>query len=85
MTVSRAEFLTRLEDYAARTRRAAEAHLTAEGLSPYLAGPAGEYVARGGKGLRPAICLATCSAFGGRVYAGTIQPRTLGLTIRFDW
>jgi geranylgeranyl diphosphate synthase type II len=65
MTVSRAEFLAQLDDYAGMTRRAARTQLEAEGLSSYLSEPAGEYLSRGGKGLRPAICLATCSAFGG--------------------
>jgi len=66
-TDTRAAFLAQLDDYAAMTRRAAHAHLAAHGLSPYLGGPAAEYLARGGKGLRPALCLSTCSAFGGEV------------------
>ena len=31
----------------------------------YLYGPIAEHLARRGKGLRPALCLATCGAFGG--------------------
>jgi geranylgeranyl diphosphate synthase type II len=34
-------------------------------LGPYLAGPMYDYPTRGGKALRPSICLATCEAFGG--------------------
>ncbi|MHB8464275.1 MAG: polyprenyl synthetase family protein [Acidimicrobiales bacterium] len=50
--------------------------LTAAATAPYLAGiePRGhlrdlvaDYPARGGKSIRPALCLATCVAFGGRV------------------
>ncbi len=33
---------------------------------PYLYGLAKDYPSRGGKGLRAALCLATCGAFGGR-------------------
>lgn len=54
-----------LERYGALVRAAAGAHLAADGLSPYLVQPAAEYLARGGKALRPALCLATCEAFGG--------------------
>jgi geranylgeranyl diphosphate synthase, type II len=40
------------------------------GVSQYLRAPAAEYLERGGKGLRPALCLATCTAFGGEVEDG---------------
>ena len=40
-------------------------YLPADGMSEYLTAPAAEYLGRGGKGLRPALCLATCEAFGG--------------------
>ena len=36
-------------------------------MSPYLGIPAADYLGRAGKGLRPALCLATCEAFGGDV------------------
>ncbi len=32
---------------------------------PYLAVPMSDYPTRGGKALRPSLCLATCEAFGG--------------------
>ena len=54
-----------LERYGALAREAALGYLAADGLSPYLIEPATEYLARGGKALRPALCLATCEAFGG--------------------
>ncbi len=54
-----------LERYGGMAREAALSHLVADGLSPYLVAPAAEYLSRGGKALRPALCLATCEAFGG--------------------
>lgn len=33
--------------------------------SPYLYGPARDFLDQAGKGLRPALCIATCKAFGG--------------------
>ena len=42
-----------------RRRFAALAH------QPYLAAPMSDYPTRGGKALRPSVCLATCEAFGG--------------------
>lgn len=35
--------------------------------APYLSEPASDYLSRGGKGIRPALCLATCGAYGGDV------------------
>lgn len=54
-----------LERYGALARESALGYLAADGLSPYLIDPAAEYLSRGGKALRPALCLATCEAFGG--------------------
>jgi len=54
-----------LERYGRLAREAAHSYLVADGLSPYLVAPAVDYLARGGKALRPALCLATCEAFGG--------------------
>ena len=36
-------------------------------MSSYVGVPAADYLQRAGKGLRPALCLATCTAFGGDV------------------
>ncbi|HEU5143584.1 MAG TPA: polyprenyl synthetase family protein [Dermatophilaceae bacterium] len=60
-------FLEELAGYGGLARRAAASYLSGDGLSPYLELPATEYLERGGKGLRPALCLATCSAFGGEL------------------
>jgi len=60
-------FAERLAGYDRAAREAAREHLADPDLSPHLVEPAGDYLARGGKGLRPALCLATCEAFGGTV------------------
>jgi geranylgeranyl diphosphate synthase, type II len=60
-----ATFLEQLERYAVAAREVAARHLPGDGMSEHLRAPAAEYLGRGGKGLRPALCLATCEAFGG--------------------
>jgi geranylgeranyl diphosphate synthase type II len=67
MTVDEGAFVDRLARYDARARDAARRYLAADDLSGYLVTPATDYVDRPGKGLRPALCLATCEAFGGHV------------------
>jgi geranylgeranyl diphosphate synthase type II len=67
VTAPGSAFATQLDDYGAMARKAALAHLSGDGMSDYLTVPAAEYLGRGGKGLRPALCLATCEAFGGDV------------------
>ncbi len=41
--------------------------LTAKEASRYLTDPLVDYPSRRGKGLRPALCMATCEAFGGSI------------------
>lgn len=65
MTATAPGFLERLESYGETARRAAISYLPE--TPHYLVAPAAEYLGRGGKGLRPALCLATCEAFGGTV------------------
>ena len=65
MTTTRTAFLDELEAYSEMARRAAISYLPDQGATNYLVAPASEYLGRGGKGLRPALCLATCRAFGG--------------------
>ncbi len=60
------EFRERLAAYATLAREAAREYVGDADLSPHLVDPAVDYLDRGGKGLRPALCLATCEAFGGR-------------------
>ena len=67
MTAASSDFVKELERYDLLARRAALGYVRADGVSMYLAAPAAEYLERGGKGLRPALCLATCQAFGGEV------------------
>jgi geranylgeranyl diphosphate synthase, type II len=54
-----------LERYGGVWRPAVPRYLPEGGASPYLLDPVADYVARPGKGLRPALCMATCEAFGG--------------------
>lgn len=65
MTATSTAFLAQLEGYGDLARQAARTYLAGDDLSPHLQAPAVEYLERGGKGLRPALCLATCEAFGG--------------------
>jgi geranylgeranyl diphosphate synthase type II len=67
MTAAAPGFLDRLAAYGVVAVEAAAAHLPGHGVSEYLRAPAAEYLARAGKALRPALCLATCEAFGGAV------------------
>jgi geranylgeranyl diphosphate synthase type II len=67
MTATSSAFLEELDGYDALARGAALRYLRTDGVSTYLAAPTAEYLKRGGKGLRPALCLATCRAFGGEV------------------
>jgi geranylgeranyl diphosphate synthase type II len=67
MTAVETGFLDQLAAYGALAVRAASAHLPGAGLSEHLRAPAAEYLGRAGKALRPALCLATCEAFGGTV------------------
>ena len=67
MSAGARDFLDRLGAYGAVAGRAAAAHLPEHGVSEYLRAPAAEYLGRAGKALRPALCLATCEAFGGTV------------------
>jgi geranylgeranyl diphosphate synthase type II len=60
-------WLAQLQGYDDAAREAARHYVAAEELSPHLTGPAADYLERGGKGLRPALLLATAQAFGGRV------------------
>ncbi len=67
MTVAGTDFLDQLNAYDAIARRAALSYLRTSGVSSYVGLPAADYLQRSGKGLRPALCLATCTAFGGDV------------------
>jgi geranylgeranyl diphosphate synthase type II len=59
-----------LAHYAHLTREAMNAYLRAGEPSSYLYELVSEYPRRGGKGLRPALLLATCQAHGGSIHDG---------------
>ncbi|HEY5880051.1 MAG TPA: polyprenyl synthetase family protein [Nakamurella sp.] len=56
----------RLAHYTLITRRVVERYLTTGRPREYLYDPMRDYLDRGGKGIRPALLLATCEAFGRR-------------------
>jgi geranylgeranyl diphosphate synthase, type II len=72
-------FLEQLEKYGATTRGIAAGYLPDDAMSEHLRDPAAEYLGRGGKGLRPALCLATCEAFGGDADAALPSAAALEL------
>jgi geranylgeranyl diphosphate synthase, type II len=61
---------TTLAHYAHVTQRAMDAYLRSDEPSPYLHELVSDYPRRGGKGLRPALLLATCLAHGGSMHDG---------------
>jgi geranylgeranyl diphosphate synthase type II len=66
-TTGDTDFHDMLAAYNGMARRAAAAYLPDTGDDANLAAPTADYLHRGGKGLRPALCLAACEAFGGTV------------------
>jgi geranylgeranyl diphosphate synthase, type II len=65
--MDRAGFLQRLGEYGGATRAALLERLPAGEADAHLYGPIRDFVARSGKGLRPALLIATCRAFSGRL------------------
>jgi len=72
-------FTQALAAYDERARSAAGDYLAADDLSDHLRGPAYDYLGRGGKGLRPALLLATVEAFGGGMEDGVPSAAALEL------
>ena len=62
-----AAFLAQLAQYRERTLETLLASTPAAEGQPYLYGIVRETLGHAGKGLRPALCLATCGAFGGKI------------------
>ena len=60
-------FLQQLKTYGDMARKALLARIPVDEPYDDLYGPMRAYIANSGKGLRPALLLATCRAFGGRV------------------
>lgn len=61
----RIDAAAQLGHYARLTRTACDRYLPSAGSSEYLVRPAGDYLDRIGKGIRPGLCLGACEAFGG--------------------
>ena len=64
--MDRAAFLERLSDYGGAARAVLLERLPDGEPSKHLYDPMRDFVARSGKGLRPALLIAACRAFGGR-------------------
>jgi geranylgeranyl diphosphate synthase type II len=64
--VDRAGFLSRLADYGGAARTVLMERLPKGEPAAYLYDPMRDFVSRSGKGLRPALLVAACRAFGGR-------------------
>jgi geranylgeranyl diphosphate synthase type II len=60
-------FLERLGDYRHQTMEILQRSIPDKEPRRYLYTPIREFLERSGKGLRSALCLATCGAFGGRI------------------
>lgn len=65
--MDRQAFLAQLTAYGDQARAALMERLPQGEPEGYLYAPIRDYVARAGKGLRPALMMASCGAFGGRV------------------
>lgn len=59
------DFHAQLAHYSALVRPVMLDAVPVSGTSPYLYGPVRDFLDQHGKGLRPALCIATCKAFGG--------------------
>ncbi len=66
LSIENGAFLERLEDYRRQALGVLEEWLPTKEPRRYLYDLVREFMDRSGKGLRPALCLATCRAFGGR-------------------
>ena len=78
-----------LEDYGRATRAELNRYLDGEGGAPFLDDLLGDYPSRGGKMLRPSICIANARVFGGKVEdaircAAAIELLHNGLLIHDD-
>jgi geranylgeranyl pyrophosphate synthase/uncharacterized protein with NAD-binding domain and iron-sulfur cluster len=74
-----AGFMERLADYRAMTLACLEDALPTGEPGRFLYEPIREFVARPSKGLRPALCIATCLAYGGR--AEEVLPSAAGIEL----
>lgn len=78
-----------MDEYGEATRRMTGAYLPRDGRAPFLDDLIADYPARGGKMMRPSICIANACAFGGRIEyaapcAAAIEILHNGLLIHDD-
>jgi geranylgeranyl diphosphate synthase type II len=78
-----------LKDYGAATRQTVERYLASDRQAPYLDDLIADYPRRGGKMMRPCICIANARVFGGRMEdavqsAAAIELLHNGLLIHDD-
>jgi geranylgeranyl diphosphate synthase, type II len=66
-----------LEEYGNATRRVVEQYLAAEPPHPYLHELLTDYPRRGGKMMRPSICIAHARAFGARLEEAVLAAATI--------
>jgi len=64
---SAADMASVLDSYGRETRQAVSRYLTSDPPAPYLDDLLGDYPSRGGKMMRPSICIANARVFGGRL------------------
>ncbi|MEO1108136.1 MAG: polyprenyl synthetase family protein [Pseudomonadota bacterium] len=72
-------FLEQLTRYGDQARQALLARLPMTEPQDYLYGPMRDYVETSGKGLRPALLLATCEAFGGKTDDAMVSAAVIEL------
>lgn len=77
--MDRETFLEQLGSYGDMARNALRSHLPVAGPQDHLYGPIRDYVETSGKGLRPALVIATCKAFGGEAADAVISAAALEL------
>ena len=78
-----------MDEYGEATRRVIRAYLPDRDRAPYLDGLIADYPRRGGKMMRPTICIANACAFGGRMEdaapcAASIEILHNGLLVHDD-
>ncbi|WP_216602955.1 polyprenyl synthetase family protein [Ruegeria sp. HKCCD4884] len=73
------EFLKQLTSYGDRARETLLGLLPTGEPQAYLYGPIRDYIETSGKGLRPALLLATCEAFGGNAEEARVSAAVLEL------
>ncbi|MGB7243037.1 MAG: polyprenyl synthetase family protein [Sulfitobacter sp.] len=77
--MDRQEFLERLSGYANQTKDRLRDLLPKGEPRDHLYGPIADYVETSGKGLRPALLIATCKAFGGKAQDALTSAAALEL------